>query len=177
MGVATGDFNNDGCVDLFVTGLGRESAVQEQLQRNVHRRHERRATSTSRPGACRRRFSTTTATGSSTVRRPTTSTTASPTNTAMFQPVGQPRLLPAARLSRVAEPPLSQQPRRHVHRRHREGRHVARIRPGARRGRPPTSTATAGPISTSRTTASRISCGSTSTTGRSRTRRCSPASR
>ena len=40
MGVATGDFNNDGCVDLYVTVARAESAVQEQLRRNVHRRLE-----------------------------------------------------------------------------------------------------------------------------------------
>ncbi len=40
MGVATGDFNNDGCTDLYLTNLGAEPAVSQQLRRHVHRRVE-----------------------------------------------------------------------------------------------------------------------------------------
>jgi hypothetical protein len=42
MGVAAGDYDNDGCVDLYLTNF--ESAVPEQLRRDVCRRvaHERR---------------------------------------------------------------------------------------------------------------------------------------
>ena len=65
MGVATGDFDNDGCVDLYVTNLGRQSAVPQQLRRHVHRRARRRAGPPAPAGACRRRSSTSTATGGS----------------------------------------------------------------------------------------------------------------
>ena len=43
MGVAAGDFDNDGCVDLYLTDFGAESAVPQQRRRHVHRRLEGRA--------------------------------------------------------------------------------------------------------------------------------------
>ena len=63
--------------------------------------------------------------------------------------------------------------RRHVRRRHREGAHrIGAVRAGAGRRRPRISTTTAGRTSTSRTTARRTCCGSTSVTARSRTTGC-----
>ena len=84
---------------------------------------------------------------------------------------GTARLLSAEQLSRAAEPSVSQPRQRHV-----RGRHGKSAGSAARSARPwasrqPTSTTTAGSISTSPTTASRTSCGSTSTTARSETRR------
>ena len=38
MGVAAGDYNNDGCVDLYLTSLAAEPDVSQQLRRHVHRR-------------------------------------------------------------------------------------------------------------------------------------------
>ena len=42
MGAATGDVDNDGWVDLYVTALGAQPAAAQQRRRHVHRRHRRR---------------------------------------------------------------------------------------------------------------------------------------
>ena len=39
MGVAVGDYDNDGCADLFVTAYGRCHPLSQQRQRHVYRRH------------------------------------------------------------------------------------------------------------------------------------------
>ncbi len=43
MGVATGDFDNDGFVDLYLTNFGTNQLLPQQRQRHVHRRDEDRA--------------------------------------------------------------------------------------------------------------------------------------
>ena len=107
------------------------------------------------------------------LRRQLRATTALERTRRCFSPSGAPDYCPPQSLPRAAGSAVSQpaatarsptSPRRRRHRR--------RVRPGARRRRPPTSTATAGSTSTSPTTARRTSCGSTSATARSRTRRC-----
>ena len=40
MGAAVGDYDNDGYLDLFVTGFGADHALSQQRQRHVHRRDE-----------------------------------------------------------------------------------------------------------------------------------------
>ena len=60
---------------------------------------------------------------------------------------------------RAVRSPLPQPRQRHVRRRHCDGADRRNLRAGARRRRPPTSTATAGPTSTSPTTAPRTCCG------------------
>ena len=54
MGVAVGDYDNDGFDDLYVTCVGAEPSPEEQRRRHVHRRDRRRrasATRAGRPGA------------------------------------------------------------------------------------------------------------------------------
>ena len=76
MGATTGDFDNDGWVDLYVTNLGIESPVSQQPRRHVQRRHHAAAAPTTRGGARAPRSSTTTATDGSISTSPTTSTSA-----------------------------------------------------------------------------------------------------
>ena len=66
MGVAAGDFDNDGWVDLYLTNFGPQPDVPQQLRRHVHRRLDARAARTTRAGACRRRSWISTATAGST---------------------------------------------------------------------------------------------------------------
>ena len=40
MGAAAGDYDNDGYLDLFVTGFGADHALSQQRQRHVHRRDD-----------------------------------------------------------------------------------------------------------------------------------------
>ena len=62
MGAATGDFDNDGCVDLYLTSQGPNAPLSQQLRRHVHRRLEGQRHGESVVDASRRRSSTTTAT-------------------------------------------------------------------------------------------------------------------
>ena len=46
MGVAVGDYDNDGLPDMFVTAYGRLHSLSQQSRRHFHRRHRK-----GRPGA------------------------------------------------------------------------------------------------------------------------------
>ena len=170
MGVAAGDFDNDGCVDLYLHELRREPAASQQRRRHVHRRLEDRAAPTTPGWSVSAAFVDYDRDGWLDLfvgnylhlqpRRRHRRASARP---------AQRDYCPPNSYQRAAEPPVSQQrgngtfadvTAQALHRR--------RVRPGARRRRPPTSTATAGSTSTSPTTASRTSSGSTSTTARSR---------
>ena len=65
MGVAVGDYDNDGFDDLYVTELRRQHAVSQQRRRHVHRRDRAAPASRAAAGARARASSTTTTTASS----------------------------------------------------------------------------------------------------------------
>ena len=120
MGVAAGDFNNDGCVDLYVTKFGRQPAVPQQLRRHVHRRLEGEPAPTIPAGACSAAFVDFDRDGwldlfvghYLQLQHRDEHARASASH-------GDRDYCPPHVYSRAAEPPVSQQPRRHVHRRHR----------------------------------------------------------
>ena len=77
MGVATGDFDNDGCVDLYLTNFGRNQLYRNNCDGTFSDVTRRAAARRDRVGACRRRSSTTTAMAGSICSWATTSRTAS----------------------------------------------------------------------------------------------------
>ena len=173
MGVATGDFDNDGCVDLYVTSFGTQPTVPQQLQRHVHRRVEgraaRRSAGWSVSAAVLRLRSRRLARS---VRRQLSAATALEQNTKCFSP--------SRRVDYCPPNAYRPQPSRLFHN-NRDGTFTdvtaqVRHRRASTARRSASSTADFngdGWIeSTWRTTASRISSGSISTTARSRTWRC-----
>ena len=143
MGVAVGDYDNDGYPDLLVTAYGRCTLYKQQRQRHLHGRHEggrpRRAGVDDERGLVRLRQ-----------RRP-----ARPLPLQLRrvlrqgqhrlrrQQAGTPVLLHPARVQADAERALPQQRRRHVHPGQQGHRHRARARQGASAWSRPTSTTTA----------------------------------
>ena len=125
MGVTTGDYDNDGCVDLYVTTLGRNQMFRNSCDGTF--------TDVSKPSRHRRQRMERVSAAFVDYDRDgwldlfvghylNYSTDA---NIAVLQRGGQAGLLPAARLFSPAQPPLSQQPQRHVHRRDGGGGPVA----------------------------------------------------
>ena len=96
MGVATGDYDNDGWIDLYVTNLGPTSSAQRR-RRHLQRRHGRGGADDG-DGAVARRSSTTTATAGSTCSSATTSTSCG-ARQAVPHPSGACRLLQPPGLS------------------------------------------------------------------------------
>ncbi len=178
MGVAAGDVDNDGFVDLYRTGLVGFGAAAQQRQRHVQRRdREDAASAIPAAGACRPRSSTTTATAGSISTSATICSTASPATWTACSVTGQHDYCPPNSYRRPAGSAVSQPRQRHV-----RGRHVARA--GRRRGRSGARRLDGG-LRRRRLDRhlrrqrrhSRISCGSTRRTARSRTRRSSRARR
>ena len=90
MGVAAGDIDNDGWVDIYRTGLSRRGAAAQQRQRHVHRHHgEGRRRQSAAAGACRRHSSTTTATAGWISSSATICSTASPATSTACRVTGQ----------------------------------------------------------------------------------------
>ena len=177
MGVAAGDFDNDGWIDLYLTKFD----APNQLLRNngngtftdvsTHERHRPSSWSVSAAFVDYRSRRL-----ARPLRRPTTCATRSRTTRRCFEPRRALDYCTPDSLPGHCRTACTATAQRHVRRRQRDGAGVARERARRSASRPPTSTATAGSTSTSPTTARRTSCGSTSATARSRTPRCCPAS-
>ena len=177
-GVAVGDYDNDGYLDLYVTAFGPNILYRNNgdgtftdvtAERGRCRRRERvehqhrvlRLRSRRRSRPLRRQLP----------RLP-------PRRQPVLRPAqaGLPDVLPSDDVRRHGRSAVSQQRRRHLHRRL-EGRPASPIRPAkASASRSATSIATATPTSTSPTTRSAISSIATTATARSSTSPMAPAS-
>ena len=175
MGVAAGDIDNDGWTDLYVTYFGRN-----QMWRN-------NGNGTFTDVSARSGTDLDGLLGVGCVRRLRPRRMARPLRrqlrplqprhrSAVLEPRRRADLLSAAGLPCPARSPVPQSRERHVRRRHGDGARSAASSGGRSASRPRISMAMAGSTSTSPTTGARTSCGPTSATGRSGTRRCSPAS-
>ena len=124
MGVATGDFDNDGCVDLYLTNVGRNQLYRNNCDGTFTDVTDRSRTSGSgwSVSAAVRRLRPRWVARS--VRRPLRLVHRREEH-AVFQPLWTAGLLLAECVPARAEPPVPQQPRRHVHGRH-DGRQACR---------------------------------------------------
>ena len=127
MGVATGDFNNDGCVDLYLTNLGAEPAAPQQRRRHVHRRDEGERHATTRAWSVSAAFFDYDRDGWLDLFVGNYLDYTVDGEHAVLQPVRARRdYCPPNAYQRPAEPAVPQQPRRHVHRRDGEASGIAR---------------------------------------------------
>ena len=118
MGAATGDFDDDGDVDLYLTNFGPQPALAQPGRRHLRRRHGAERGRRSGAGACRRRSSTTTATAGSTSSSPTTSTSGSRSTSVCRMASGALDYCGPSSYAPVRRPPLPQPRRRHLRGRH-----------------------------------------------------------
>ena len=133
MGVAAGDYDNDGFADLYVTSYGEQHALPQQRKRHVHRRHPARGRRRRRMERQRRLLRLRQRRQARSVRHPLSGVGVPEQPLLRGEEARLPRLLPSRQLQRDRQHPLSQQRRRHVRGRIDEGRHCRRQRQGARR--------------------------------------------
>ena len=118
MGVASGDYDNDGDTDLFVTNAGPNVLLRNDGQRPLHRRDGRRRRRRQGLEHERRVLSITTPTATSISSCCATSTGRAATELQCFSLMGAPDYCsPRNYDAPLSEHALSQQRRRHVHRR------------------------------------------------------------
>ena len=162
MGVAVGDYDNDGLPDMFVTALRPLDALSQQRRRDVHRR-DRRRPGVAAPGLDdeRRLVRLRQRRLARSLRLQLRRNIGLDKGLLCADRKGRPPLLPllhSAPVQADAERPVSQQRRRDVH----AGRAAARTSSArsARRSAssPPTSTTTGSSICSSPTTPRRTSC-------------------
>ena len=109
MGAATGDIDNDGWIDLYVTSLGSNSCFATTATARSPTSPPRAADRRSAAGARAPRSSTSTATAGSICSSPTTWTSRADMKRACFSAGSRARLLQPGRLRRRRRPPAAQQ--------------------------------------------------------------------
>ena len=170
MGIAAGDIDNDGWIDLYVTGFGRNQMFRNNGTAPSPTFRNQAARTTPHRGACRQRSWISIGTGWLDLFVGNYLNYSLQTHISCFGPSGAPDYCRPERVSSAAEPSLPQPGQRAI-----RGCHDSPLASGSHSDRRsasprPTSTVTAGSTFSLPTTNRRISSGSISTTAHSSTR-------